>query len=214
MNYNLRFISFTYLLLILGFFSVVNAQSEFEGKLKFKIENNGENSTIEYFVKGENFRMEFTGEVESVMIYKKEKFIMIVPSQKMYMEFGNDVAMPGDDMDEQELSQMPTKTSETKNFFGHTANKWIFSDDETEVEIWAAEDIGNFAGFGGPMQEAPQWESMLEAEGFFPLMVVVKDNSGNIESKFEVIEMIEQKLDSKLFEVPEGFKKMSMPGME
>lgn len=206
------FYSFIFLFL----FTTINAQN-FEGLVKFKVTYEGETSELEYQIKDGKFRMEApNGNMGGgVFLMNEEAMYVIMPGQQMYMEMPKD--MPGVDSDEEmtgdEMDE-PVRTGETKMFLGHEAEKWLMEDEEEDIEMWVAKDLGKFVMMNSPMQkDKPAWYKEIEDEGFFPMLVINKDKSGNEIGRYEVTELKEQSLSEDLFKVPAGFTKMNVPGM-
>ncbi len=223
-----------YLLFVVGilfsFHNISNAEG-FEGKVKFKIKSDGDETYINYYIKGEKFRIDVPGGMGGAMIVDKDKMIMIMPAQKMYMEFSMDKIRQqvgemmknadksqtdddGKDFDIEDISKY--KTGKTKKMFGHECEQLIYKDEETgeTVEAWIATDMGSFIFAQNPMMpdDQPEWQKRF-GDAYFPMQMTVKDSDGNVKEVFEVVELNEESLDSSLFEVPAGFQKMSIPGM-
>ncbi len=216
--------------LLFSIITPVNAQG-FEGKLKFKVTSDGEENYMNYYIKGNKFRIDVPGGMGGAMIVDKEKMIMVMPEQKMYMEFAMDKIREqvgemmekagkkhhdkdGKDFDFQDLEKY--KTGKTKEMFGHKCEQVIYKDEETgeTVEAWIATDMGSFMFAQNPMMpdQQPEWQKKF-GNGAFPMQVIVKDADGNTKEVFEVTELKEESLSPSLFEVPAGYQKMSIPGM-
>ncbi len=200
----------------LFFITVISAQ-DFEGLVKFKVTYEGDASELEYKIKDGKFRMESPeGNMGGGIFLMDDKAMyVIMPGQKMYIEMPKDMPEVDSD-DESSYDEMiePVRTGETKMILGHEAEKWIINDEEEDIEMWVAKDLGKFVMMNSPMQEEkPAWYKEIEDDGFFPMLVINKDKSGNETGRFEVTELIKQNLSDDLFKVPAGYTKMSMPGM-
>lgn len=205
------------------FLTAVLGAQDFEGFVKYKIEAAGETTFMKYYKKGNMVRME--PEIEDMqmgggaIIFKNDKTYMLMPEQKMYMEFGDDMmGMMKDEMQsemKEEDFTKPTKTGETKDILGYACEKWIFEDDGNTVELWAAKGLGNFVMLSAPMseQKMPDWYNEIAEEGFFPMQVKDMDSDGNVESTMEVVDIKAESVSDDMFEIPSNFSKFSMPGM-
>lgn len=208
-------------LLIVLFSSLLFAQG-FEGYVKYKIESEGDVTHMKYFKKGENVRMEpemDQMEMGGAMLFKDGKTYVLMPSQKMYMEFKMDSfssMMPEEETKEEEMGEMkqPVKTGETKEILGYTTEKWIFEDEDYTSEVWVAKGLGDFVMMSTPMgqNEMPEWYNDLSEGGFFPMLVIAKNADGSIDGRMEVVEINEESLSQDMFEIPDGYSKFNMPG--
>ncbi len=194
------------------FISVISAQN-FEGIIKFKVTYEGEASEMKYQIKDGKFRMDAPDNKMGggAFLMDDKSMYILMPSQKMYMEMPIDVADM--DVDTDDMTE-PNRTGETKVILGHEAEKWLMKDNEEDIEMWVAKDLGKFVLMNGPMQEQkPAWYKEIENDGFFPMLVINRDKSGNEVGRYEVTELKEQKLSDDLFNIPSGYTKMSMPKM-
>jgi hypothetical protein len=206
-------------LLVLFLTPVIISQDSFEGMVKYKITADGETVDMNYFVKGDKIKMDMEGESNvSVIFSNKDKvMLMIMPDQKMYMEMPIRMEAGGPVESESDIDESDfVKTGEKKEIAGYTCEKWLYNDDESEVESWLTKELGSFIFFGNPMEQdkKPEWQSQLETEGYFPVLVIVKDSKGKVESRMEVIEVEEKSLNDNLFMPPAGYEKLSMPGIQ
>jgi len=100
---------FTIMLIFTSFVGLF-AQADFEGKIKFKISSDGDEMFLDYFIKGENLRMEMGDNAEAVFLKSKDKSLILMPSEKMYMDLNNSImsklsgmaGMNNDENDEEE----------------------------------------------------------------------------------------------------------------
>ncbi len=215
---------FTISLFVIGFFQTSTfSQTKFEGKIVMKM-TDGDNtpSTIEYYVKDNKMRVE--GQEEGmrgamVIDYQNKKMMIIMPEQKMYIEYPF-----GSAMDKEQTSQTAEKkeegnfkmTGETKVILGYKSEKIIYTDkDGTQDEAWITKGLGRNLLMGDPMKDKnqPEWQKKLVSEGFLPMIVITKDSDGKIKSKLEVISIEKRSLDGSLFTHPADYKKMEMPSM-
>lgn len=208
-------------LLITLLAAVVMAQG-FEGYVKYKMDAAGETTFMKYYKKGEKVRMEpeiDQMEMGGAIIFNEGKTFMIMPAQKMYMEFDDEMYNLGNMDDDSETEEdedfnKPVKTGETKDILGYTSEKWVFTDDEYTTEVWAAKGLGEFVFLSAPMaqQEMPDWYEDLSSGGFFPMLVEAKAADGSLEGRMEVVEINEESIADDMFSIPSGYTKFSMPG--
>ncbi len=207
-------------LLIIFSFTTLLAQ-QFEGKMKINFKSNKENADMVYYYKGENLRIEFVSDKKLVFIYTDEEMTMMMPDQKMYMKMPKQLMensmLPAQQYGKKakkEYEDKIIKTGEYKTILGKKCEKWIIKDGNEESEMWITEDVGDFKSMNNPMQRsnAGGWQSSIEDQGYFPMLVITKNN-GKEEGRFEVVELKEMNLENSMFEVPSGFKTMTLPGM-
>ena len=192
------------------------AQNHFEGKITFKVFDDGESTLMDYYAKGSKIRFESKGEEQEGQVIwdtSVRQFMLIMPQQKMYMV----MKVPESDMKKDNSERLGkdvkfTKTGETKKILGYTAEKLIYKDDEDKGEAWMTQELGAFKLFNNPMQkesDKPQWQKDFEKGGYFPLEVY--ENGKKV---FEIINIEKKSLDKSMFEAPAKFKKMDMPMMQ
>ncbi|MBK7104317.1 MAG: DUF4412 domain-containing protein [Ignavibacteriae bacterium] len=221
------------ILIIISTAIFVNAQNNFEGKVKFKITNDDDESNLmEYFLKDGNFRISLFDDedVSAIFLYAKENSFILMPEDKMYMNLNNslftklgdmikDKSDDDDEKDKKEFNFENYKTGKTKTFLGYECEQWIhkneMDDDSYEVEAWITDELGNFMLMENPMGAgySPTWGSSLKDKGYFPLQVITKNSDGEVVSTFEAVEINKQSLNNDLFEVPSDYNEMKIPGM-
>ena len=223
-------ISFLTALIIFASFTSFLAQDQFEGKIKFKITHDGDEMFMDYFIKGASLRMEMGDNAEAVFIKNEEKSLVLMPEEKMYMDLDNSLfsKIPGmtgmnkedknDDKDEKEFDIEKYKTGKTKTIQGYECHQWVIpdEDDEEEVEAWVTDELGNFMMMQSPMGGgySPGWSSSIKNRGFFPMLVITRDEDGEENSRFEATEVKKESLSNKLFSPPSDFSEMKIPGMD
>ncbi len=208
---------FSSIIMLLLFSGIFYAQDDFEGVVKFKVDSEGNSQTINYMVKDGSFKMEVPGEASGSVIMKDGKMLILMPEQKMYMETPINLSDRFEkDMDEKEINPdniEDFKTGKTKEILGHEAEQYIYSDDDNEVEVWVAKDLGTLSFFSNPMQKKSEWQNKLDALNYFPLLMIAKNKKGKEVTRFEVVELEEKSLPADMFEVPADYNKMNMMGM-
>jgi hypothetical protein len=208
-----------FIILISFFFSIsVSAQSDFEGKIALRISGDDETTDMDYFIKGENIRMEVDAEDNSAVILfntKNKKTTMMMPGQNMYMEFDVNQYMPETDNDndiDEEIGDIE-RTGEYKDINGYKSEKWIFKDEDNIVEAWMTDELGNFYMMMNPMDNSSQekWKQKLQGN-YFPMKVDVIED-GEKTSSMEVLSVNKMSLNEDLFKVAPGMQKFDMPNM-
>ncbi len=193
------------------------AQNNFEGKIVMKITGK-ETSNMVYYLKGDNARMEVESRGHTVAILHNKKDSnskILMDEQKMYMEFPQMDIKSGDHMKESDAADKIKRTGEYKTINGYKCEKWTFKDDENSGEAWMTDELGGFFMLQNPMVKNPQdeWQQKLVGN-YFPMLVIVKDDSGEKEFTMEVVSVDKMSLNKDLFEVPAGYKKFNMPNMQ
>ena len=205
------------------------AQDDFEGKIKFKISHDDEEMFLDYFIKGGNLRMEMGDDAKAVFIKNEDKSYVLMPEEKMYMDLDNslfsklqDMAGMNDEAEEVEedadFDIEKFKTGKTKTILGYECNQWVFKseEDDDEVEAWMTSELGNFTFMQSPMGAgySPGWSSSINDNGFFPMLVITRDEDGEENSRFEATEVNKESLSDKLFTFPSDYSEMKIPGMK
>jgi hypothetical protein len=195
----------------------ISSQEQFEGKIDVKLVYDGEESYMDYLVKGTKFRMELKGEDEdetSIILsdLSEHKMMILMPSNKMYMEYSMKSAMEEVYADSMNNDANIQHTGETKEINGYLCEKLIY-EDNPNTEVWVASNLGTFMMFNNPMMNSdqPDWYSDFNGQGFFPILVIEKDDSGEEESRWEVTKVEEKSLNADLFVPPADYEKMEMP---
>jgi hypothetical protein len=189
-------------------------QEAFEGMVKFKISDDSQSMDMNYFVKDGKIKVDVEGEKNSSIIFdnKKQSMLIVMPEEKMYMDmpFKTDASVESD-----EQKGEFKKTGEKNHTPGYTCEKWIYKDEENEVESWLTKELGSFVFFSNPMEkkEKTAWESKFESEGFFPLLLIAKDDNGKVQTNMEVTSVEKRSLSNDMFTPPADYQKISIPGM-
>ena len=196
------------------------AAEPFQGKITMRITSNGKSQDMVYAVKGSHMRVEMAMDgktMSSIMDFKKQEMLMLMPEQKMYM-----VVALRDAAEKVAAAAADTtleKTSESEMILGYQANKYLVKskDQKEPIEIWATEGLGHFANPSdiGPMggkRKPAAWETELRSKGFFPLRTITKGRKGR-EDRMEVVNLEKVALADSLFAPPADYKRFEMPGL-
>jgi hypothetical protein len=193
--------------------------SSFEGRIRMKITSGGETNEMSYAMKGAKMRIEMGSadeQMASIIDLQSKKMLMLIDSEKAYMEMKMPDAAKGKaDKEEGSIE----KTSETATIAGYKATKYLVrsKDSKEPIEVWATEDLGTFFNpdsFGGPFggkSKTPVWEQLLRSRGFFPLRTIIREK--RTETRMEVISVEKVRLPDSLFTPPAGYQRMEMPGL-
>ena len=194
------------------------AQSPFEGKVKFRAYDEGETGSMNYFVKGDKFRIDAPdgGMGQGYMIYDASTNIMtlVMVEQQMYMEMPVDAV--GDTWNQDNDNVYFNNTGETQEINGYLCEKFVFTDDEGSGIAWMTQELGPFMFLGDPEgmgNSQSDWQQQIMAEGYFPMLVEQENSSGDLLPVFEIEEILAMLLDDELFMIPAGFQKFDMPNM-
>ena len=219
-------IYFLVVLFVASFAITSVAQTQFEGKVVMNVKSGDKGTDIDLFVKGNKTLMQMMGEEKAnlIMDSKAKKMTILMPQQKMYMEMDmnmmKDISEKMKKNDKSEKAEKMNgdfnKTGETKEINGYECEKWVYTDDGGDkTEAWMTKELGNFMGFSNPMMndEASSWQKKIEGQGYFPMLAIHYDDSGDVESSMEVKSVDKKSLDESMFEIPAGYSKFNMPMM-
>jgi hypothetical protein len=149
----------------------------------------GLNTTSKVFAKDQKFRMESKGApTYSIMRGDKQVMWLVMPDQKSYMEMKADTSKQPR-TEEKVRGEVSRKLIGTETIDGHPTQKY---------EITYTE--------AGKTEKMYQW---MATDIKFPVKMAAADGSWIME--YKNIKMGSQ--PDSLFEVPSGYKKMSMPSM-
>lgn len=203
------------------------AQSTFEGKVKFKITHEDEVNFLDYFIKGDNIRIEIGDNEQGVFLKNSEKTLILMPEEEMYMDLDQSVFkklsnMTGMNNDqknnEEQIDFEKYKTGKVMEILGYECHQWVFKEEteDDEVEAWVTDELGNFMMSQSPMGGgySPGWSSSVQNNGFFPILVITRDDDGDETSRFEATEINETDLEDALFSPPSNYTEMKIPGMD
>lgn len=204
----------------------------FEGKIDMSITTGGgQPQTIQYETRGDQVRMNVSGkgqQVSMIMDLSKEQMLILIPQRRMYLVRPLPAMGPGADSGPGNTQPTTTPrdsglvhTGEKATILGYPCTKYTVAGQGGTVEVWATDELGNFAGFGGiargphggmPGSAPPaEWEQALVGKGFFPLKVTGTDSQGH-PFKLEVTSVQRESLPASEFSPPEGYQEFNMGG--
>ena len=190
----------------------------FEGAISITVNGkDGKSLPLTYLLKDGKVRMDQAGPrgdlVGIVVDPAAQKTIMIMTSQKMFMEMDMSGAKPPVPDGRGAGHKTISRTGKFETIAGYKCEHVMITDDDgsttdvcTTSEISATFNLpmGNSSrGFMQP--QPPGWASQLGA-GIFPLKV----QKGDLVI-YEVKSIEKKSLDAALFAAPEGYQRMSMP---
>ena len=195
------------------------AAQSFEGVISFEATSNQITSSFEYYVKGSQVRIEVgaSGRQGAAVIIdsKKNLATMLVAGSGMYMEF--DLAATASAKGNAPAEGIVlTRTGRTDEIAGQECEELLASSQSMKAEVWAVAGFGTFMQFDpSPKSSRPSLslERRLAQQGLFPLRMVVRDLSGKEQSRIEAKRIDKRSLDSRLFTIPAGWKKMDLNTM-
>lgn len=192
----------------------------FEGRVQYTITEGRQKITMKYAVKSPYLRMDVDMgkkvEESGSMIYdtRAEKMIMLMPSEKMYMEMDvSQVKIQATAKAEEEVTL--EKTGRTEEICGYSCSEYLAQTKTEKNYLWLTAELGAFMMVHSPMEnkQARQWEKVLQGREFFPLKVIVQDRSGQ-ETYTMVASKVEKKsLPESEFLPPADYSKFEMPSM-
>jgi hypothetical protein len=92
---------------------------------------------------------------------------------------------------------------------GYLCQEYIVEDSNGTATVWGTEEFTSFPGFDGSGEDA--FAKALGKDHFFPMLIEANQKGVNV--KMEVVEIKPQQLKAALFEIPEGYQKIDLPGM-
>jgi hypothetical protein len=188
------------------------AQGRFEGVITARMTAGQGGTDVAYSVKGDQFRMDVAGRsgMSMYMLYDaaKTSTLMVMPTQRMYMEMGQVGAEQQGDRKVPDIKM----TGKKETIAGYECEHMLITSDNEQWDVCAAKGIASFRAMTNPMgRGAPAavnaWQRL--GKDMFPLKVV----KPGAEVTFEVTKIEKKSLDNSLFAVPDGFTKMDMGGM-
>lgn len=213
-----NFLSFTLLSAALLLPGALSAKT-FEGTVRMQISSGrSETHQLTYSIKGSKLRTEIQAEnnmsVAAIMDLAKDEMMVLMPAQSMYMTMSIKATVQkatGQTNNEAKLEN----TGITEKILGYTCTKYLATNKEGTVEIWATTELGTFMGLGnfmGGNKAKSGWEQAVVGKDFFPLRVRNADKGSN-QFSLEATAVEPKSLPDSFFTPPEGYRKFDMGGM-
>ena len=188
----------------------------FEGRLVMEVREQGMSDRLTAHVKGHRMRMEPSmqnlGEV--VIDAKKKEILVLMTQERMYMKFPMPDAA-GASAESAEEEGRIRATGDKRTILGHEAERHVLSEGDREFELWLTSELGPLSALhlpGDERRRASPTGRALQRTGLFPLLIRETGVPEGQAMRLEVIEVEKKELDDSLFEAPEGFTQLSMPG--
>lgn len=205
----------------------------FEGRVSMtisssKAQKDGPQS-IEYELKEGYMRMEMAtarGQMVSIIDFKNQQMLMLMPQQRMYMVQPFPHAPQGQAPQGQASPPLVKQigpdvqvTTEKDTILGYECTKIIATSADGTTEAWVTDQLGQFIGLSpaaagpGRRTQAPQaWESALKGKGFFPMRVVTTAG-GKGTFRLDVTKVEKASVPDSDFAPPEGWQKFDIGSM-
>ncbi len=208
------------------------AQGTFEGMVAYKFSNT--EGVMRTYQKGTMMRQEMEMQGHSMAsIYDGEKgeAVMLMPEQKKFMKMnlkamksGAASAMGRGQPEAPDYTKMKvTPTGKSETIAGIECEHYLFESTEqgkeSHVDICGATGMG-FSGVNdrsGMMSTYALMKSQnpelakLAKSGFFPLKMTMTDKGKTM--TMEATKVEKKSLDASLFQVPDGYSELKIPGM-
>jgi len=192
-------------------FTIVNAQ--FEGVIKFKKYKTTETINYTYYVKGDKVRIDEFGKedkLKGIMLIdsKKEDVTALSPERKLYMDATNS-RQPA------KSETKVTKTSKKQKVNGQDCTEWfVINEKEGLLVTYQVIDEAKYSFFEPMLRTlnrkdrlSKYWLDIPGIENRFTMVGVEKYADGKQKVKLEVVEIKEEKIDDKLFDIPSDYVK-------
>lgn len=178
--------------------------AQFEGVVTFQSEGG---RSFDYSMREGLVRIDMNGsdrKAAMIMDPGAKKMYMLMPEQHMYME----MKVPeGKDVEQKDVK--PTKTGKSDVVAGHKCDYWSVEEEQGEVDICLANDIGGFQAFSNRMiGSASAWQEAI-GKNAFPLKVITH-TEGKEKVALEATKVEKKSLDAAIFAPPASYKKMEM----
>jgi hypothetical protein len=201
------------------------AQDNFEGVIAYDMTAAGNTMQIRQMTRGVMVRQEMQGpmgEMVTLASVEGREMTTLLPAQKMYMRINMDdmLARVQQMQQQQPLDPEPADfkaTGRKETIAGHTCEHYEYTSGETSVDVCVAGGLGfvpfsaGSAGSTSTAAKLEEWKRHFRG-GYLPLSMVA---SGSGMTMTMTATSVEQKsLSPDLFEVPEGYTEMKLPGGE
>jgi hypothetical protein len=173
--------------------------------------------SIVYQVKSDRNRVEVVREgVKTFMTdVAKEETTAILEDERMYVVLPSLAPRPDD--------APLQRTDETATLQGRTVRKHVHVADDETTELWLAEGLGKYTGFGEGFERPPKhipgedvpepppprpWEFALAGTDLFPLRVITRDAGGRVIFRLEAKAVQPEPLNDRLFAPSSNYQKV------
>ena len=202
-----------YIILLLVFSDgILKAQKGNAAEINYKMSYEGESIQLNLFLSNLNFRLEKnSAEDKQVYLFAGGLSVVLYPALNIYAEY--------DDIKDELLNEKPpiagfsdkpilTKTKIKENILGVECEKWILKNSFTSVEMYINRDIKFNPKILDLLPEySVDWQETLKKEKALPLLVIIKDETGETIYRFEAYNIMLEAQDEALFRIPGNFDK-------
>jgi hypothetical protein len=197
---------------------VAHAAAPFEGRIQFqRAELPGKPHDLMYWVKGHRNRVEVWRERARAYFadVRQEQLTVVFEDERCY------VTLP--------WLKVPPETpplekdGQTAKIHGYPVEKYFVIGEEGTTELWLAQGLGQYTGFGEGYDRRPEhipgvdvpenpdpqpWEFALAGTGLFPLRVITRDGLGREVFRLEARSITAQSIDDRLLAPSPTYKKV------
>ena len=196
--------------LILLLSSTAMWAQKFEGTIEFKVKK-GRASTYIYYVKDDFVRLEEYGSKKTitdlaVINLKEEKVYLLSPERKSYMILNTTHSTK--DMSNTKVQM----TKETKSVLGYPCKKWVVTNPDYNAKVTYWVTSGNYDFFVELLAvlrrkdySALFYQQVPAAVGYFPMVSIWSDMSGNEFERLEVTKINPHVLRGNFFTIPPDY---------
>lgn len=207
----------------------LRAQGSFEGVVTYTVTAEGMSASVRYMSKGSKLRQEIevpgmTGAMFMLMDTEGGPIRAVMPAMGMYMEMDQEQAMamlPEEARRQMDATPKISKLGTSETIAGVRCDNYRFAaEGQPEIEGCIATGMGWYFGGAGQMPGRGRGGPSLPdlsayraefKDGMMPLRIRHQQN-GQWQTIMEATAVEKKSLDDKLFELPQGLRKMTMPG--
>lgn len=193
----------------------VNNSTFFEGRIELVEKSHYDTTYYSYLIKNKQVRVDKFDQnhqiLQSLLVnLDNEEIIILSPSKKLYTRLN-----PLSNTNTNDEHFTVIKTDNTRTINEKKCYQWRVKNKEmnTEVAYWVAEN--NFYYFNDFIKLLNRtektfsfFEKIPDSQGFFPMLTVERTLLRKEKKRIEVIEINPQKINDKMFEIPQGYKEV------
>ncbi|MFH0989293.1 MAG: DUF4412 domain-containing protein [bacterium] len=184
--------------------------ASFEGEIIFKIQDTEQVALFTCLVKGDRLRIGSVDEMSSSPLYYVDlalnKVYAVNSARERIAEYS--LNPPGVDPSSIKLE----KKEETEEIAEISCIQYSLKTKSGDVELWAAKALGSLGGFHLAMSSKgftfTPWEVKLLSMSATALRSIERDSNGYEVLRFEVVRVVERRINEILLKVPGSFEKV------
>jgi len=188
----------------------------FEGVIKFMQVTAGDTLYYSYYIKNRQVRLDVleiyndNENVDSYMIFDLDgsKITAVKPSRKMFIN-----VPPKPYIDSQDSQFQIIKSKNNKKINGYRCYQWRVRNKQqnTEIAYWVANDSFDFFEdflklWNRSEKHALYFLQIPDSKGFFPMLSEERTTLREDRMTLKVVDIAKQKLDEKMFLIPDDYK--------